>query len=89
MVEEKNRLYVGNLPFNVDDAELKKMFEGAGEVEEAVVISDKASGRSRGFGFVTMKDEKSAAKAAKEMNEKEVEGRPLKVDIARPMRREE
>lgn len=89
MAEEKNRLYVGNLPFTVDEAELKKLFEAAGEVEETAVITDKASGRSRGFGFVTMKDEKSAEKAVKEMNEKEIEGRPLKVDIARPMRRDE
>jgi len=86
MAEEKNKLYVGNLPFSFDDDALKKAFEEAGEVVEAVVITDKASGRSRGFGFVTMKDEKAAEKAIKEMNEKEVEGRPLKVDMAKPMR---
>ncbi len=87
--EQKNKLYVGNLPYTLDDAQLKDLFAETGDVEEAVVITDKASGRSKGFGFVTMKDDKAAAKAIKEMNEKEVEGRPLRVDVARPMRESE
>ncbi len=83
---EKNKLYVGNLPYGVDQDGLKKLFEEAGDVTDAVVISDKFSGRSKGFGFVTMKDEKVAEKAIKDMDGKEVEGRKIKVNVARPMR---
>lgn len=85
-MEEKNKLYVGNLPYSVNDDQLKEMFSGAGEVMEAVVISDKFSNRSKGFGFVTMKDEATAEKAIKEMNGKEIDGRSIVVNVARPMR---
>lgn len=84
--EQKNKLYVGNLPYSVDGEGLKTLFAEAGEVVEAIVISDKFSGRSKGFGFVTMKDEAAAEKAIKDMDGKEVEGRALKVNVARPMR---
>jgi len=80
-----NKLYVGNLAFSVDQEGLKKLFESFGEITEAVVISDKFSGRSKGFGFVTFAKEEDAQKAISEMNEKEVEGRALKVNEARPM----
>jgi len=86
---QKNKLYVGNLPYEVDDKKLAEMFAEMGEVVEAVVITEKETGRSKGFGFVTMKDDAAAEKAAKEMNDKEVDGRPLKVDVARPMRKRE
>jgi len=79
------KVYVGNLSFNIDDEALKKLFSSYGEIEEAIVIKDKFSGRSKGFGFVTFKDDESAKKAISEMNEKEVEGRNLKVNEARPM----
>lgn len=79
------KVYVGNLPFSVDLAKLKELFEPHGEVEDAVVISDKFSGRSKGFGFVTFVNDADADKAIAEMNEKDVEGRPLKVNIAKPM----
>jgi RNA recognition motif-containing protein len=85
-MEEKNKLYVGNLPYSVNDAGLKELFAACGEVVEAVVISDKFSGRSKGFGFVTMKDDAGAEKAIKEMEGKEVDGRQMKVNIARPMK---
>jgi RNA recognition motif-containing protein len=78
------KLYVGNLPFSVDHEGLKKIFEGF-EVEEANVISDKFSGRSKGFGFVTIADDEAAKKAIAELNEKEVEGRKIKVNEAKPM----
>jgi RNA recognition motif-containing protein len=84
--EVKNKLYVGNLPYSVNDEQLKEMFSAAGEVTEAVVITDKFSGRSKGFGFVTMVDDATADKAIKEMNEKDLEGRKLVVNVARPMR---
>ena len=79
------KIYVGNLPFSVDLEKLKELFASYGEIEDAIVISDKFSGRSKGFGFITFKDEESAKKAIAEMNEKEVEGRPLKVNEAKPI----
>ena len=85
MEEMKNKLYVGNLPYSVNNDGLKEMFTSYGEVTEAVVITDKFSGRSKGFGFVTMADEASAQKAVDEMNGKDIEGRALTVNVARPM----
>jgi len=79
------KVYVGNLPFGVGSAELKELFATYGEVTEAIVISDKYSGRSKGFGFVTFADEAAAKKAIDEMNGKEVQGRALKVNEAKPM----
>jgi len=79
------KVYVGNLPFGVADDDLKEMFSQYGEVEEAVVIKDKFSGRSKGFGFVTFANEESAKKAISEMNGKEVQGREIKVNEAKPM----
>ena len=79
------KVYVGNLPFTVDSEKLKAMFASYGDIEEATVISDKFSGRSKGFGFVTFQNDESAKKAVSEMNDKEVEGRALKVNEARPM----
>ncbi len=79
------KVYVGNLPFGVVSDKLKEMFASYGEIEEATVISDKFSGRSKGFGFVTFKDDEAAKKAIAEMNDKELEGRNLKVNEARPM----
>jgi len=78
------KVYVGNLPFSVDDDKLRELFASYGEVEEATVISDKHSGRSKGFGFVTLKDDESAKTAISEMNDKEVDGRKLKVNEAQP-----
>ena len=84
--EEINmKVYVGNLPFTIDDEGLKNLFSSYGEIEEATIIKDKFSGRSKGFGFVTFKEDEGAKKAIAEMNEKEVEGRKLKVNEAKPM----
>ncbi len=79
------KIYIGNLPWSVGDKELAEMFASYGDVSEAVVIKDKYSGRSKGFGFVTFSDEASVAKAVSEMNGKDVEGRELKVSEAKPM----
>lgn len=79
------KVYVGNLPFSVDSAKLKELFGKYGEVEEATIIQDKFSGRSKGFGFVTFTDDEAAKKAIAEMNEKDVEGRAVKVTEAKPM----
>ena len=78
------KLYVGNLPWSIDDSGLKGLFASYG-VEEAVVIKDKYSGRSKGFGFVTIADDAAANKAIAEMHEKDAEGRALTVSEAKPM----
>ncbi len=79
-----NKLYVGNLKFSVDDGELAQMFNAHGTVESAKVISDRETGRSKGFGFVEMSSEDEAHAAMSEMDGKEVDGRVLKVNEARP-----
>ncbi len=79
------KLYVGNLPFGVDDEALKNLFSSFGEVVEATIIKDKYSGRSKGFGFVTIEDSKGAEKAIAEMDGKEIQGREIKVNEAKPM----
>ena len=86
MEEQKNKLYVGNLAYSANDASLQQLFAEFGEVVEAKVIVDKFSGRSKGFGFVTMKEDAAAEKAIEAMNGKEIEGRALTVNVARPMR---
>ena len=80
------KLYVGNLPWATTGEDLNKMFAEVGEVEDAVIISYKDTGRSKGFGFVTMKEEAAADEAIKKFNGFEIEGRALIVDKARPMR---
>jgi RNA recognition motif-containing protein len=84
-----NKLYVGNLPYGMTSEQLKEHFVAIGEVTDAVVITDKMSGRSKGFGFVTMVDEATAEKAVAELDGKEIDGRPLKVSMARPMRKDQ
>jgi RNA recognition motif-containing protein len=77
------RLYAGNLSYGMDGDGLREVFEAVGSVEEAVVISDRESGKSKGFGFVDM-PESDAKKAIAELNGKEVDGRKLVVNEARP-----
>ena len=78
------KLYVGNLPFSVTNEGLKDLFSSFGEVTEATVVSDRNTGRSRGFGFVTLSDDEAAAKAIAEMNGAMLDGRALRVSEARP-----
>lgn len=78
------KLYVGNLPWSIDQNGLKELFSKF-KVEETALITDKYSGRSKGFGFVTITDDEEAKKAISEMHEKDIEGRPLTVSEARPM----
>ncbi len=77
-------IYVSNLSFNVQDEDLKGFFEEYGEVSSAKVITDKFTGRSRGFGFVEMSDDASAQKAIQELDGATVEGRAIKVSEAKP-----
>lgn len=79
-----NRIYVGNLPFSVTQEKLKELFASYGEIVEATIITNKFSGRSKGFGFITFGEETSVEKAVSEMNKKEVEGRELNVKEALP-----
>jgi len=79
------KLYVGNLSYNVDDRQLEEAFAAAGSVTSAKVITDRETGRSRGFGFVEMANEEDHQKAIETMNGTELDGRPLKVNEARPM----
>jgi RNA recognition motif-containing protein len=78
------KLYVGNLTYEVADSDLTKMFEPFGTVESAQIIMDRDTGRSKGFGFVEMKTDAEAKAAIAELNGKEVNGRALTVNEARP-----
>jgi RNA recognition motif-containing protein len=77
------KLYVGNLPYTTTDDSLKTHFETAGTVESASVVTDRESGRSRGFGFVEMPESEAEA-AIEKLDGAELEGRALKVNVARP-----
>jgi len=79
------KLYVGGLPYSTQDSALKEYFSQAGNVVSAVIIMDKMSGRSKGFGFVEMSTPEEAQKAIEMFNDKEFEGRRLTVNEARPM----
>jgi RNA recognition motif-containing protein len=83
------KIYVGNLPFSVDDAALEEIFKQYGAVDSAKVITDRDTGRSRGFGFVEMEDDEEANKAIEATNGLEVEGRTLAVNKARPKAKRE
>jgi cold-inducible RNA-binding protein len=78
------RLYVGNLSYSTNDASLKDMFSQAGEVVSASIVTDRMTGRSKGFGFVEMTTADEAQAAISMFNEKEVDGRNLTVNEARP-----
>src|SRR6188768_1484856 len=83
-----NRLYVGNLSFHTTTDVLRQAFAGSGEVTDAHVVTDRETGRSRGFGFITMADESQAQAAIQAMNGADLDGRPLRVNEAeeRPQR---
>jgi cold-inducible RNA-binding protein len=78
------KIYVGNLSFSVTEAKLRSLFEAYGSVTSATLVTDRDSGQSRGFGFVEMTNDAEAAKAINGMNGKDVEGRTLTVNEARP-----
>lgn len=80
---DKNKLFVGSLPWSITNDTLSALFATYGEIVEAIVITDRATGRSKGFGFVTFKNEADAQKAL-EMNGKDVEGRAIVVNVAKP-----
>ena len=77
-------IYVGNLSYEVTEEDLKQAFEGFGQVESVNIIKDRYSGESRGFGFVEMSDKAEAESAIEGLNGKELKGRTLSVNEARP-----
>jgi RNA recognition motif-containing protein len=79
------KLYVGGLPYSSQEEDIKSHFAQAGEVTSAIIIKDKMSGRSKGFGFVEMASDDGAQKAIEMFNGQEFEGRKLTVNEARPM----
>ncbi len=80
------KIYVGNLPWSVGDVELEELFAALGTIHSAKVITDRDTGRSRGFGFVEMDDE-AGDKAIAELNGKDIEGRQLRINEANERRR--
>jgi len=78
------KIYVGNLPYDIGENELKQLFEQHGEVSSAQIIVDKHSGRSKGFGFVEMTDDSQAEAAIEALNNQDFQGRNIKVNKARP-----
>jgi cold-inducible RNA-binding protein len=79
------KIYVGNLSFQTTEADVSEMFGNVGQVESVQIITDRDTGRSKGFGFVQMTDDAAAEKAIAAFNGKEVNGRQLTVNEARPM----
>lgn len=78
------KLYVGNLPYELNEDELRTMFAQFGEVASVNIISDRVTKRPKGFGFVEMPNNQEAENAMKDLNEKEVKGRKIRVNEARP-----
>lgn len=78
------RLYVGNLPYGVTNSELEQVFSAYGSVQSAQVVTDRETGRSKGFGFVEMATDDEAQAAIKGLDGKDMSGRPLTVNEARP-----
>lgn len=78
------KLFIGSLPWTVNDAELKTMFEPYGKVQSAKVITDKQTRRSKGFGFVEYETEAEASAAIKALNDTEIKGRKIVVSEAKP-----
>ena len=79
-----HKLFVGGLPFSTSEERLREVFAEAGKVESAVVVTDRGTGRSRGFGFVEMSTSEEADQAVAKLNGQDLDGRQLKVERANP-----
>jgi RNA recognition motif-containing protein len=77
-------IYVGNLSYNMTEDDLRNMFEAHGKVDRASLAMDRMTGRARGFGFVEMPDDEEAKKAIGALNEMEMQGRKMMVNVAKP-----
>jgi RNA recognition motif-containing protein len=78
------RLYVGNLPYTITESSLQEMFAEAGPVDSVKLITDRDTGRSKGFAFVEMATDEAAERAIEEFNGRKIEGRPMTVNEAKP-----
>jgi RNA recognition motif-containing protein len=78
------QIYAGNLPYKIKEEELKRLFEAHGEVSSAKIVTDRETGRSKGFGFIEMPNEGEANNAISQLNDAEVMGRNIQVNVARP-----
>jgi RNA recognition motif-containing protein len=81
------KLFVGSLSWDTNDQGLREAFSAHGEISEAVVVSDRDTGRSRGFGFVTFENDESADKAVAALNGTQLDGRSIRVDVAQAKQR--
>ncbi len=77
-------IYVGNLSYKMTDEDLRKLFSDFGTVAESKIVTDRDTGRSKGFGFVEMPNDAEGEEAIKQLNGKEIEGRSINVNIAKP-----
>ena len=82
VVMQQNKLYIGNLPYTIDESELKELFSSYGDLDEIKLIRDWETGRSKGFAFITFTTQHAAEKAL-EQNDKEIGGKAIKVNIAK------
>src|SRR5207244_3713802 len=82
--EMESKLYVGNLSYSVTEDQLRELFGQAGQIKDVVVITDRETGRSKGFGFVEMATDAEAQKAIQMFNNQELDGRRMMVNVARP-----
>ena len=82
----KSKLYVGNLPHEIENMDLEKLFSESGTVQSVNIIKDRDSGRNKGFGFVEMKSPQEAADAIEKFNGFDLKGRAIKVNIAKDKR---
>jgi len=78
------QIYVGNMSYGTTEDSLRNLFSGFGDVESVKIITDRETGRAKGFGFITMNNDDEAKKAIEELNDKEFEGRNLRVNEAKP-----
>ncbi|OHD63690.1 MAG: RNA-binding protein [Spirochaetes bacterium RBG_13_51_14] len=78
------KIYIGNLSYGVTDSDLEKLFTEFGTVSESKIITDRDTGRSKGFGFVEMANQSEGEEAIKQLDGKEIDGRNIKVNVARP-----
>jgi cold-inducible RNA-binding protein len=78
------QIYVGNLPYNIKEEELGRLFETHGQVSSVKIVTDRETGRSKGFGFIEMSNDSEAQNAISQLNNTEVMGRNIQVNVARP-----
>ncbi len=84
MEKMEMNIYVGNLSYKMTDEDLRKLFSDFGTVAESKIVSDRDTGRSKGFGFVEMPNQAEGEEAIRQLNGKEIEGRSINVNIAKP-----